>query len=179
MDDLMTFACPACGAQMRAPWAAAGLPGRCAKCQKEFIVPAQFAMDDAAPAKPTGPAPAPGAGPAPAINPFLRTPPPPKPKPGPLELIRPWLPMAIGAVVLGVGGWFAYATFFAPEKSDASLAAKQAPDGQPATEGKPADQAPTAAVTPAAPPVAPAAAAAPQLDAAQELDRQKAALDKA
>ncbi|MBA3939366.1 MAG: hypothetical protein H0X38_18095, partial [Planctomycetes bacterium] len=179
MDDLITFACPACGAQMRAPWAAAGRPGRCAKCQKEFIVPAQFALDDAAPPKPKGPAVATGAGPATVVNPFQRTPPPQKPKPGPMDLVRPWLPLAIGAVVLGVGGWCAYAFFFAPEKPDATLAAKrQTPDGQAAAEVKSAD---AGADKAAAPPVATAIAAAPapQLDAAQELDRQKAALEQA
>src|SRR5271154_7205672 len=102
MDELMEFQCPACGAKLRAPHMAAGRPGRCTKCQKEFIVPAQFAMDSG----PASAAPAPSAAPTPMINPFERQAAKPKPKPGLGDTLRPLIPGAIAVVLLGVGGWF-------------------------------------------------------------------------
>ncbi len=58
MTELMSFACPHCNVGLKAPYTSAGLEARCNKCQKAFIVPAQFEFDEPA-AKPKPPA-APG-----------------------------------------------------------------------------------------------------------------------
>ncbi len=122
MDELMVFPCPACGAQLRAPHDSAGRQGKCNKCQKAFIVPAQFAMDDAPPAA----SPASASAPPAMINPFQRLPPPPKPKPGAMDLVRSLAPPVLGVVVLGVGGWFAWSYFTAEDKPEKPAAGAEA-----------------------------------------------------
>lgn len=126
--DLMEFQCPACGARMRAPHQAAGREGRCAKCQKLFIVPAQFAMDDPSPpAASTSSAPA-----APMVNPFQRLPPAAKPKPDLAQRMRTLLPVAAVVMVLGVGGCFGW-SFFNGDEPERARSARHADAGEEST----------------------------------------------
>jgi hypothetical protein len=144
-DDLMEFPCPACGARLRAPHKAAGREGRCTKCQKLFIVPAQFVMDGPPPAASASSAPA-----APMINPFQRLPPPAKPKPDMWQRIRTLLPMAVVVIVLGAGGCFGWSFFTGdePERTRAARHAEAGDQSQPASghaEDRPAPDHPQAA----------------------------------
>ncbi len=128
MDQLMDFKCPACGAALRAPFMAAGRPGRCTKCQKEFIVPAQFALDAGAAAAPVAaPAGAVARVPSPIIDPFARPAAKPKYKPGLSDALRPLIPGAIALLLLGVGGWFAWSYFSA---GDDEARPRPAPEGE-------------------------------------------------
>ncbi len=154
MTDLMTFACPHCNAGLKAPYTSAGLEAKCNKCQKTFIVPAQFEFDEPAP-KPA-PAAAPGTKPGTATNRahpgpvFVKPEPKPKPKPSSSKQVTDQivhvasllaLP-AIALVVLSVGAWW-------------FLSADKKTDSETST-----DATPEATATPAAEPAAAAAAAA-------------------
>ena len=165
MEELMEFQCPACGAALRAPHMAAGRPGRCTKCQKEFIVPAQFAMDSG----PAGPAPAPSAAPTqtPMINPFERPAAKPQPKPGLGDTLRPLLPGAIAVGLLAAGGWYAWSFFTSGDEEGKAARGREAETSAEDVARRAAEQAEHARTE--------AAAKAAQALALQEKARREAA----
>ena len=71
MTNTMSFPCPHCKAGLQAPSDAAGREARCDRCQKPFMIPAQFLFDEPAPAKkPSSPSPSSSAGAKPGTAPL-------------------------------------------------------------------------------------------------------------